>query len=37
MRTTRASARWVVLGLAATAAGFLGASLDPGAGPRTVN
>lgn len=31
------SARWIVLGLAATAAGFLGASLNPGAGPRTVN
>jgi hypothetical protein len=31
------SARWVAVGLAATAAGFLGASLDPGAGPRTVN
>lgn len=33
----RMSARWVVLGLAATAAGLLGASLNPGAGPRTVN
>jgi hypothetical protein len=31
------SARWIALGLAATAAGFLGASLNPGAGPRTVN
>ena len=37
MNTTRNTARWIVLGLAATAAGFLGASLNPGAGPRTVN
>jgi hypothetical protein len=28
--------RWIVVGLSATALGFLGASLDPGAGPRTV-
>jgi hypothetical protein len=37
MSTNRNSARLIMLGLAATAAGFLGASLNPGAGPRTVN
>ena len=37
MSTNRTSARLITLGLTATAAGFLGASLNPGAGPRTVN
>ena len=37
MTKRQRSTHWIALGLAATAAGFLGASLDPGAGPRTVN